>query len=71
MEIGEIIQQEREKGGKYQTLEDFIKRCSTIINKKSAEGLIKAGALDNFGDRKTLLGNIETILEWAKKSKDA
>lgn len=42
MEIGETIQKEREKNGSYTTLEDFIKRCSTIINKKSVEGLIKS-----------------------------
>ncbi len=69
-EIGEMIQKERENNGTYATLEDFIKRCSSIVNKKSIEWLIKAGAFDNFDDRWILLANIETILERAKKSKD-
>jgi len=71
LEIGEVIQKERENNGIYQTLEDFIKRCTSIINKKSTEWLIKSWAFDNFGDRGVLLANSETILEWAKKSKDA
>ena len=33
--------------------------------------MIKAGAFDDFGDRGILLANSETILEWAKKSKDS
>ena len=70
LEIGETIQKERENGWAYKTLEDFIKRCSSIINKKSVEWLIKAWAFDEFGDRNVLLHNVDTILEWAKKSKD-
>jgi len=71
LEIGEVIQEERIKNWHYQTLEDFIKRCSTIVNKKSIEWLIKAWAFDEFGDRGMLLANGETILERAKKSKDS
>ncbi|HMS91478.1 MAG TPA: hypothetical protein PKC87_04620 [Candidatus Absconditabacterales bacterium] len=70
LEIGEVIQKERETNGQYTTLEDFIKRCAPIINKKLTEGLIKSGAFDAFGDRGILLANSETILEWAKKSKN-
>jgi len=70
-EIGEVIQNEREKNWPYQTLEDFIKRCSPIVNKKSVEWLIKSWAFDDFGDRGILLANSETILERAKKSKDS
>lgn len=65
-EVGENIQQEREKGGKFQSLEDFLKRCNTIINKKSLESLIKCGALDAFEDRKILLENIQTLLDRSK-----
>lgn len=71
LEIGEVIQKERENNGKYLTLEDFIKRCATIINKKSVEWLIKSWAFDDFWDRGVLLINVETILERAKKGKDA
>ena len=51
-DVWETIQQERQKGGKFTSLEDFLKRCASIINKKSLENLIKAGALDAFWDRK-------------------
>lgn len=71
LEIGEVIQKEREANWPYTTLEDFIKRCAPIVNKKSVEWLIKAWAFDDFGDRNILLLNTETILEWAKKSKDS
>ncbi|MCR5411815.1 MAG: hypothetical protein K6E76_02230 [Patescibacteria group bacterium] len=37
-----MIQQEREKNGKFTSVENFCKRCQNIINKKSLEGLIKA-----------------------------
>ena len=69
-EIGEVIQKERQEDWLYKSLEDFIKRCASIVNKKSIEWLIKAWAFDEFGDRGILLANSETILEWAKKSKD-
>jgi len=70
-EIGEVIQKERQTNWPYQWLEDFIKRCASVVNKKSTEWLIKAWAFDDFGDRWTLLVNIETILERAKKWKDS
>ncbi|MCX6823307.1 MAG: DNA polymerase III subunit alpha [candidate division SR1 bacterium] len=69
-DIGETIQEERKKNGPYQSLENFIKRCSAVINKKSLEGLIKSGGLDGFGERGMLLSNTENILERSKKSKE-
>lgn len=69
-EIGETIQEERKKNGLFKDLEDFVKRCSAIVNKKSLEWLIKSGWLDDFGERGSLLTNIETILERSKKSKE-
>lgn len=67
-EIGEYIQEERKKNGKFTSLEDFLKRCQKIINKKSLESLSKAGALDEFTDRKTILENIEQCMERSKSS---
>jgi DNA polymerase-3 subunit alpha len=52
-------------------LEDFCKRCASVINKKSLEGIIKSGALDQFHDRKVLLDNLEIILDWVKNSANA
>ncbi len=38
------------------------------MNKKSLEALIKAGALDEFGERGEMLSNIELLLEQNKQS---
>ena len=69
-DVWEFIQQERKKWWKYKSLEDFLKRCDKVINKKSMEWLIKSWALDEFYDRNTMLENIETILEWSKSSQN-
>ena len=66
-EVGEYIQQEREKNGEYKDLEDFLTRNEKYINKKTLEALIKSGALDDFEARKILLENVENILDWVKK----
>jgi len=68
LEIGEFIQKERQSNGKFQSLEDFLKRCQQVINKKSLEWLVKSWALDQFGDRKTMLENTETLLQRTKAS---
>lgn len=70
-EVGEVIQQEREKNGKFTSVENFCKRCQNIINKKSLEGLIKAWTFDSFKDRNLLLSNIPQILEWIKNAANA
>ena len=57
----------REKGGKFRSIEDFCKRVDAReINKKVIESLIKAGAMEDFGDRATLLYNMEKILGFAQ-----
>jgi len=71
LDIGEQIQEERKNNGHFVSIEDFLKRCSSVINKKSLEGLIKAWALDEYVDRKVLLANSETLLEWTKSSKES
>lgn len=68
LEIGEFIQKERQTNGKFSSLEDVLKRCQQVINKKSLEWLIKSWALDEFWDRKTMLENTETLLQWTKSS---
>jgi len=69
-DIWEFIQQERQKNWNYKSLEDFLKRCDSIINKKSLEWLIKWWALDKFFDRNTLLHYITSLLEWSKSSQN-
>lgn len=64
-DIIKVIVQERKKNGPYKDLEDFISRInSKNFNKKSLEALICSGALDSLGERKMLLENIESLLEY-------
>lgn len=67
-EVSETLQKERQANGNYKDLADFLKRCQSVINKKSLEGLIKSGVLDNFMDRGALLENLEYLLERTKSS---
>lgn len=70
--VEEILRVRRE-GGKFASMEDFLKRVNIrIVNRKNMESLLKAGAFDNFGDRSDLLFNLDTILAYASKvQKDA
>ncbi|HBK34643.1 MAG: polymerase III, alpha subunit protein [Candidatus Uhrbacteria bacterium GW2011_GWE2_40_58] len=62
-EVVESIIQERKENGIFKDLADFSGRIShRAFNKKSLEALIKAGALDRFGERKKLLENMDRIL---------
>jgi DNA polymerase III subunit alpha len=57
------------QGGKqhFKTLEDFLLKCRTKnLNKKSWEALVKAGALDKFGERGQLLVNTEYVLDFLR-----
>ncbi|MFA5050544.1 MAG: DNA polymerase III subunit alpha [Patescibacteria group bacterium] len=67
--IVRTIIEQRQENGAYQNLEDFLNRVQTKdLNKKSMESLIKSGAMDYFGERGQLLGNVENILEFAKQN---
>ncbi|MEN9782161.1 MAG: polymerase alpha subunit [Pseudomonadota bacterium] len=68
--IGENVSREivleRERGGNFQTLEDFLTRCCNIVNKKVIEALIKSGSLDCLGKRrKTMIENIGKLVDFA------
>ena len=67
----EEIQEERKRWWKYASLEDFCKRCSKVLNRKSLEWLIKSWALDQFEDRKVLWENIDVIINWISNSANA
>ncbi|MFA6463579.1 MAG: DNA polymerase III subunit alpha [Candidatus Paceibacterota bacterium] len=67
--ISGVIIEEREKGGKFKSLEDILLRVGDRnLNKKSLEALIKSGSLEEFGERGYLLGNLENILAFYKES---
>ncbi len=55
---------ERERGGDFKSLYDFVKRMSDKdINKRAVESLIKCGAFDNLGvNRQSLMRSYENIM---------
>jgi DNA polymerase-3 subunit alpha len=64
----EEILRAREIDGKFTSLEDFFSKINTrIVNRKVLESLIKAGALDRFGERSILLHNLDVILAFASR----
>ena len=66
--IADAIIAEREAGGNYKDIEDFVTRIhNKDLNKKSVESLVQCGALDEFGDRNVLLVNTENLLSYAKE----
>ncbi len=66
--IADSIIEERKRGGKFSSLQNFLDRITDKnLNKKSLESLIKCGAMDAFGERGSLLGNLETILEYNRE----
>ena len=71
--VVEAIIKEREENGDFKNIFDFCKRVDTkYVNKKSLEGLIKAGAFSNIEkSRKQLFENMEHILDvTSKEAKD-
>jgi DNA polymerase-3 subunit alpha len=65
--VANIIVEDRKKNGKFKNLTEFIERIQTKdLNKKSLESLIKAGAMEELGERNLLLENIENILGYSK-----
>lgn len=70
--IVKSIIQERIQDGKFNSIEDFLKRINDKdLNKKSLESLIKSGALDEFGERATLMSNIDHLLFYSKEGQHA
>lgn len=68
-EIGEALIEERKKNGKFKTITDFLDRVkSKNLNKKSMETLIKTGSMDEFGERGTLLANLEDMLAYSREN---
>ncbi|MDO8555259.1 MAG: DNA polymerase III subunit alpha [bacterium] len=69
--VSEIIE-ERKQNGKFSSLENLLERIpSRDLNKKSIDSLAKAGALDNFAERNSLLFNMDKILLFHKDAKNA
>jgi DNA polymerase-3 subunit alpha len=65
--VEEIIRA-RTENGSFETLEDFLGTVnSRTVNKKAIESLIKAGAFDRFGDRSTLLANMDVMTAYSSR----
>lgn len=66
--IANSIVKERKANGPFKGMADFLDRIKDKnLNKKSLESLIKAGALDDFEERGTMLGNLDMLLEYHKE----
>lgn len=66
--IADAVIAERERGGKFASLSDFLSRVADKnLNKKSLEALIQSGSLDDLGERNSLLTHIEKLLEYRKE----
>lgn len=69
--VNELIA-ERKSGGPFTSIEDFAGRLPPkILNKKLLESLAKAGALDSFAERRTIVEQYETVVAYAKGAEGA
>ena len=56
------------KDGRFTSIDDLIERTGgAVINKKSLESLIYSGALDDFGERNSLLASIVKMTAYLKE----
>jgi len=69
--IVEAIIEERQRGGPFQNLSDFLCRVKhKDLNKKSLESLIKVGVFDSLNtERADLLNNLDSILSFCQNIK--
>jgi len=59
----QLILQEREQNGKFQGLNDFVRRADLrAVGKRALECLIKVGAMDGFGNRAAMLASLDRIV---------
>lgn len=67
------ILRDRQASGEFKSMQDFITRMCTDLNKRAVENFIKAGAFDEFYDnRNSMLTVYDKMLDSAtKQSKDA
>ncbi len=64
-DIADAIIEERKKNGPFSSIGNFLDRIThKNLNRKSLESLIKAGAMDEFGERGLLMANSEALLEY-------
>jgi DNA polymerase-3 subunit alpha len=65
--VARAIEEERRRGGPFASLEDFMTRVNgKDFNKKGLEALARCGALDELGDRATIVANLDRLVEWKR-----
>lgn len=65
--IAHEIVEERKRNGKYKNLTDLLERVShKDLNKKSIEALAKVGALEELGERNSIVSSMDNILAHSK-----
>ena len=61
----------RKKAGRFETIEDMCQSAELAgVGKKALESLIRAGALDDFGDRSGLMSVVDRIVSLAQSEAD-
>lgn len=66
------IMSSRREQGEFKSIEDLAARLpSKLLNKKTIECLAYSGALDQFGERRQIAENYESISEYAKNLEKA
>ena len=66
----EAIVSERDAGGPFKGMADFVSRTSGTVNKKAVECFIKAGAFDCFGaNRHQMLCSYEKVMDQSSSGK--
>ncbi|MEX1027153.1 MAG: LAGLIDADG family homing endonuclease, partial [Candidatus Paceibacterota bacterium] len=67
--IANAIIAERDRGGKFASLADFLTRVEDRnLNRRTLESLIKTGAFDNLGERGQMLANIDYLMKYHKEA---
>ncbi|MEK7151808.1 MAG: DNA polymerase III subunit alpha [Patescibacteria group bacterium] len=67
-DISDAVIAERERGGRFASFANFLERIlHRNLNKKSLEALIRSGALDAFGERGQMQGNMDEALAYHKE----
>ena len=64
---------ENRKNGKFLSMQDFISRMYTELNKRTVENLIKSGAFDTFGNKRRQMMSVyaQMMDDEARQGKDA
>lgn len=70
-EVVKAILEERDSNGEYLNLDDFLYRLANVkVNQKTIEYIIKAGIMDAWGSRESLIAALPNLFDKYKKEKE-